>query len=474
LHEYCFGAGTLVVMASGVFKRIEEIRPGEMVLAVPEDDPTGAAVACQVDEVFHNEPAHLVNLHARDATGGELIVSVTPAHPFAAERRGWTPAGRLDLGDGLVSLDGRPVSVTDVFDNGDIAPTFNMRVRGCRTFFVAGSAEGPAVLVHNTSVKAQPGSGQSQTSSGQGSGWSDMFNAEKNGLNKALSSAVSWVGGLFNSGTTTKKQRQQAALQERNGLWESNVPRADEIHALPDLRSSYAKQQESQRTAALSATPEGQAQLAREAARVEGRQKTADRVTGMTPILNDVRDGYEVATGKDFVTGEQLSGRQRGQTAVMAALPGISGGEVRQADKALDAVKGGKRAAKEGAEAAAEPRVGTDVGEYGDVGGHHVHAKAGFKESMDYNPRKGFSIGQEYMESKGWRHDLMTSKQRELFDELAASGRPNTLAEHSRIAEEALVAGGATRAEARELVRESTRNLKGQGASAPSGIPWNQ
>lgn len=84
------------------------------------------------------------------------------------------------------------------------------------------------------------------------------------------------------------------------------------------------------------------------------------------------------------------------------------------------------------------------TGEYGDVGGHHVHAKAGFKDDVNYDPKKGFSISQNFMRDNGLDHNIMTSKQRELFKELYESGRPNTLEEHTRIAREALKAGGAS------------------------------
>ncbi len=67
----------------------------------------------------------------------------------------------------------------------------------------------------------------------------------------------------------------------------------------------------------------------------------------------------------------------------------------------------------------------------------------------------------------------MTNRQRELFNELARCGRANTLKEHTRIAVEALEAAGATRREARELVAESLRNLREQGVSVPTNIPWN-
>ena len=59
------------------------------------------------------------------------------------------------------------------------------------------------------------------------------------------------------------------------------------------------------------------------------------------------------------------------------------------------------------------------------------------------------------------------------IDELARSGRPNTLAEHTRIGVEALMAGGATRTEARSLMAEPVWNLRTRGATLPSHIPWN-
>jgi hypothetical protein len=47
------------------------------------------------------------------------------------------------------------------------------------------------------------------------------------------------------------------------------------------------------------------------------------------------------------------------------------------------------------------------------------------------------------------------------------------LAEHTRIAEEAFVAGGATRAEAQALV-QSLQDLAQQGVIAPTRIPWQK
>ena len=112
------------------------------------------------------------------------------------------------------------------------------------------------------------------------------------------------------------------------------------------------------------------------------------------------------------------------------------------------------------------------TGEYGDVGGHHVHAKAGFKDDVNYDPKKGFSISQNFMRDNGLDYNIMTSKQRELFKELYESGRPNTLEEHTRIAREALKAGGASDSMIDDLINASLRNLREQGVTAPTRIPW--
>lgn len=76
------------------------------------------------------------------------------------------------------------------------------------------------------------------------------------------------------------------------------------------------------------------------------------------------------------------------------------------------------------------------------------------------------------MEQRGWRHGKMTMAQRRLFKELAESGRPNTLAEHVRIAIEALVAGKVPRSEAVYLVQQSRAWLNRDGVTAPTRIPW--
>ncbi len=112
------------------------------------------------------------------------------------------------------------------------------------------------------------------------------------------------------------------------------------------------------------------------------------------------------------------------------------------------------------------------IGLYKNVKGHHIHAKAAFKGHVSYDMKKGLSISQDFMKGKGWSHSDMTTKQRQLFKELFESGRANTLEEHTRIAIEALQAGGATLDEATQLVNRSITNLIEQGVNSPTRIPW--
>nr|WP_301170956.1 hypothetical protein [Brevibacillus nitrificans] len=119
-------------------------------------------------------------------------------------------------------------------------------------------------------------------------------------------------------------------------------------------------------------------------------------------------------------------------------------------------------------------RIGkASQGMYKDVKGHHIHAKSAFYGHVTYDPKKGFSISQEYMKENNYNHTDMTTMQRKLFDDLARSKRPNTLKEHSRIAVEALVAGNVPRNEARSLVAASLLNLRAQLVKYPTRIPWN-
>lgn len=118
--------------------------------------------------------------------------------------------------------------------------------------------------------------------------------------------------------------------------------------------------------------------------------------------------------------------------------------------------------------------VETLCGEYKDVKGHHVYAKAAFINNVCYDAKKGFCISDEAMKLLNLSHKSMTAMQRKLFNELSKSGRKNTLDEHTRIAKLALIAGGATDKDANMFIDLALKNLKLQGVYEPTNIPWDK
>lgn len=109
-------------------------------------------------------------------------------------------------------------------------------------------------------------------------------------------------------------------------------------------------------------------------------------------------------------------------------------------------------------------------------GGHHIFAKRAFEGVKGYDPAQALAIPKSEILRLGLKHfdaDGITATQQRQFRELVASGRPNTLAEHARIAREALIAGGLSKRDARHVVDKALKQLQSWGITAPgSHIPW--
>ncbi len=114
----------------------------------------------------------------------------------------------------------------------------------------------------------------------------------------------------------------------------------------------------------------------------------------------------------------------------------------------------------------------------GPGGGHHVFAKEAFDGLKGFDKNATLYISEE-MKRRGVNHlgpladGGITQTQRKLFTDLARSGRPNTLAEHARIARESLTAGGMSATDADSVVSRALKQLEDWGITAPSKIPWN-
>ena len=117
----------------------------------PLEEPPTLVELKRVERVFHNPPARLMRIHI----GGQVI-RATHAHRFWVHDRDWVPAEALAIGDQLRGPSGELVQITDLFDNGEVEPVYNLRVADHHTYFVATPDRGQAVLAHNAYIGPVP------------------------------------------------------------------------------------------------------------------------------------------------------------------------------------------------------------------------------------------------------------------------------------------------------------------------------
>ncbi|MFI6503919.1 RHS repeat-associated core domain-containing protein [Nonomuraea typhae] len=150
-----FVPGTLVVMADGTGKPIEEVRPGDEVLAT--DPGTGQTTAQPVLAVHADTGAKTLIQLTVDADGpaGDRtgVILATDSHPFWLPDLGaWQPAARLQPGQWLRTGSGSRVQITTVTTRTTGSQSVhNLTVAGPHTYYVrAGVAD---ALVHNAGPK---------------------------------------------------------------------------------------------------------------------------------------------------------------------------------------------------------------------------------------------------------------------------------------------------------------------------------
>jgi hypothetical protein len=133
---FCVSEGTLIDTPSGAV-RVEELRVGDVVLALRPDG--GLA------------PANVVAIQSRVATwwrrlsfGNGRVLEVTTNHPIASAA-GWRPAGALEPGDSVVTLDGLvPLQAADL--RVGLRTVYDLSVDPYENFIAAG------VVVHNKRI----------------------------------------------------------------------------------------------------------------------------------------------------------------------------------------------------------------------------------------------------------------------------------------------------------------------------------
>jgi hypothetical protein len=157
IRRHSFLAGTLVLLADGTTKPIEEVAVGDEVLAT--DPETGETAAKPVTDLLGSQGLkRLVAITVDGDTDGPLIA--TGIHPFWVDGRGWTDAEDLYPGEQLRQADGDLVAVRAVrmWDQADTR-VYNFTVADLHTYYVL--ADEP-VLVHNAGGKDPCGQGAAE------------------------------------------------------------------------------------------------------------------------------------------------------------------------------------------------------------------------------------------------------------------------------------------------------------------------
>ena len=143
LGKSCFAAGTPILTPEGS-RSIEDLRVGDRVLSLPEDDPEGTPEPRRVASVFESY-GPLLEL----VVGGRSI-RTTAEHPFWVVGRGWRAAQQLVAGDVLMSHEKHPVAVEAVGGGREPARVYNVEVEGYHTYFVGSALWDWTVWAHNS------------------------------------------------------------------------------------------------------------------------------------------------------------------------------------------------------------------------------------------------------------------------------------------------------------------------------------
>jgi RHS repeat-associated protein len=151
----CFAAGTVVQMAGGKTKPIETVRRGDRVMS--RDPHSGRTEGKRVVRTFGHQNARTLILRL---ASGERITT-TPGHPFFVKGKGFTLAGRLAVGNAIVTRAGPPVGIADIETHSPRANVYNFEVADYHTYFVGRTQRG--IWVHNDSLiyeaRIEPGRG---------------------------------------------------------------------------------------------------------------------------------------------------------------------------------------------------------------------------------------------------------------------------------------------------------------------------
>ncbi|WP_446212980.1 polymorphic toxin-type HINT domain-containing protein [Micromonospora sp. IBSANI012] len=149
LHS--FAPGTLVLLADGSKRPIEEIDTGDRVLA--KDPETGQVSTQDVVATHINQDSDLTDLVVSAGGGPARVYKTTQHHPFwSQDRREWVDAADLTVGERLIDATGAAVSVMTVKSYVGLKTMYDLTVDSIHSYFVAVESDAPSVLVHNCNI----------------------------------------------------------------------------------------------------------------------------------------------------------------------------------------------------------------------------------------------------------------------------------------------------------------------------------
>jgi hypothetical protein len=139
----CFAAGTPLLTPDGD-QSIERFRPGDLILARAEHDPSGPVEVKVVEEVF----VRTGRVWVKRVSGQEI--RTTGEHPVHVAGQGWRIVAELKVGDRLSSHNEVCGVVEEVYNTGTYETVYNLRVADCHTYFVGSEEWGFSVWAHNS------------------------------------------------------------------------------------------------------------------------------------------------------------------------------------------------------------------------------------------------------------------------------------------------------------------------------------
>ncbi|MBI1327110.1 MAG: prepilin-type N-terminal cleavage/methylation domain-containing protein [Alphaproteobacteria bacterium] len=144
----CFAAGTMIKLADGSDKPIEQIKEGDAVLSFDMNDPQGALVANKVAATVSFEDKHVIRIND--------IFTVTADHKFPLPgKMNAIEAGDLKVGDTLIAEDGSLLEVKTIETLPDTQRVYNFEVENNHNYIANGVRTNNMILTPEGKAEAQ-------------------------------------------------------------------------------------------------------------------------------------------------------------------------------------------------------------------------------------------------------------------------------------------------------------------------------